>query len=273
MSPRDLEPAIRKVLTAPGVDLNLISAKAVRKRLQAIDPSLTHEWMKENREAIDAIIGEIFQSVNAEVSASVSGDTNGAYEDEDADGAADEGEGEEESEDSPKRPAKKRQKKNGQEKSDAEYARQLSNELNSRSRSSRNAAGKSKVNTGRKSGSGKREKPLTADTVDSGEDGSDADSTVGKKRKARGGGGAKGGFSKEYNLSKPLAALLGVERLSRPQTVKQLWDYIKGKELQDPKNKKVIVGDEKFRAVFGQARLDMFQMNKLLGDHLRADGE
>ena len=68
------------------------------------------------------------------------------------------------------------------------------------------------------------------------------------------------------NRSEPLVALLGVERLSRPQTVKQLWDYIKGNDLQDPNNKKIIVGDEKFRAVFGQARLDMFQMNKLLGE-------
>ena len=201
MIPRDLEPAIRKVLTAPGVDLNQISAKAVRKRLQALDPSLTYEWIKENREAIDVIIGEIFQSVNEAASASGSVDANGVHEDADAEGAAEEGvEGEGELGGSPKRPAKKRQKKNGQEKADAEYARQLSNELNSRSRSARNAVGKSKPNAGKKGGTGKKRKPLTADTVDSGEDGSDADSTVGKKRKARGGGGAKGGFSKEYNL-------------------------------------------------------------------------
>lgn len=202
MIPRDLEPAIRKVLTTPGVDLNLISAKAVRKRLQALEPSLTYEWMKENREAIDTIIGEIFQSVNEAASASGSGDANGVHEDADAEGTAEEeGDGEEELESLPKRPVKKRQKKKkGQEKSDAEYARQLSNELNSRSRSSRNAIGKPKTNAGKKGGSGKKRKPLTADTVDSEEDGSDADSTVGKKRKSRGGGGAKGGFSKEYNL-------------------------------------------------------------------------
>jgi len=201
MIPRDLEPAIRKVLTTPGVDLNLISAKAVRKRLQALDPSLTYEWMKENREDIDTMIAEIFQSVNEAASVSGSGDANGVYDDASAEGAAEEeGDGEEEVGSSPKRPAKKRHKKNGQEKSDAEYARQLSNELNSRSRSVRTVAGKSKTNAGKKSGSGKRKKPLTADTVDSGEDGSDADSTVGKKRKSRGGGGAKGGFSKEYNL-------------------------------------------------------------------------
>jgi len=68
-----------------------------------------------------------------------------------------EGEGEEELESSPKRPAKKRQKKrNGQEKSDAEYARQLSNELNGRQRSSRSTIGKPKSNVGRKGGPGKR---------------------------------------------------------------------------------------------------------------------
>ena len=201
MTPLDLEPAIREILTAPGVDLNQISAKAVRKRLQAQDPSLTYGWMKENREAIDAIIGEIFLSVNEAPSVSGSVDANGVHEDADAEGVIEEeGEGEEELESSPKRPAKKRQKKNGQEKSDAEYARQLSNELNSRSRSSRNAAGKPRANAGKKGGSGKKRKPLTADTVDSDEDGSDLDSTTGKKRKSRGGGGAKGGFSKEYNL-------------------------------------------------------------------------
>ena len=198
MIPRDLEPAIRKILTAPGVDLNSISAKAVRKRLQALDPSLSYEWVKENREAIDSIIAEIFLGVNEAASASGSGDANGMHEDADAEGAAEE-EGEEELEDSTKRPAKKRHKKNGQEKSDAEYARQLSNELNSRSRSSRSTVGKSKTNTEKKT-PGKKRKPLTADTVDSDEDGSDAGSTVGKKRKSRGGGGAKGGFSKEYNL-------------------------------------------------------------------------
>ena len=196
MIPDDLEPAIHKVLTAPGVNLNQISAKAVRKQLQALDPSLTHEWMKENRQAIDVIIAEIFQSVNESASVPGSGDANGVYED--ASAEVEGGDGEEELESPSKRPAKKRQKQNGQEKSDAEYARQLSNELNSRSRSSRTAVGKSKTNVGRKAGSGKKRKHLTADTVDSEEDGSDAGSTVGKKRKAR--GGAKGGFSKEYTL-------------------------------------------------------------------------
>lgn len=201
MNPSDLEPAIRKILTAPGVDLGVITAGAVRKRLEAVVPSLTSEWMKENKKATNAVIKEIFQSVNEPASASSSGDTNGVHEGI----AGEDGEGEE-LDGSVKLPAKKRQKKTGQEKSDAELARQLSNELNGRQRSSRKSVGNSKTNASRKGSSSKskRKKPLTADTVNSDEGGSDVDSAVGKKRKSRGGGGggggAKGGFSKEYNL-------------------------------------------------------------------------
>lgn len=54
-------------------------------------------------------------------------------------------------------------------------------------------------------------------------------------------------------------------RLSRPQVVKQLWAYIKAHELQNPANKRQIVCDAGLRAVFGAERIDMFQMNKVLG--------
>jgi upstream activation factor subunit UAF30 len=66
-------------------------------------------------------------------------------------------------------------------------------------------------------------------------------------------------------LSEPLAALLQINKLSRPQVVKQLWDYIKGNELQNPSNKREIVCDPGFRAVFGVDKIDMFKMNKVLG--------
>lgn len=65
--------------------------------------------------------------------------------------------------------------------------------------------------------------------------------------------------------SEPLAALLQIEKLSRPQVVKQLWDYIKGNELQNPSNKREIVCDTGFRAIFGVDKIDMFKMNKVLG--------
>lgn len=50
--------------------------------------------------------------------------------------------------------------------------------------------------------------------------------------------------------------------------VKKLWEHIKANDLQDPKDKRQIVCDEKMQAVFKQARVDMFRMNKDIGSHL-----
>ena len=57
-------------------------------------------------------------------------------------------------------------------------------------------------------------------------------------------------------------------QLPRPQVVKKLWEHIKANELQDPSDKRQILCDEKMYAVFKQAKVDMFQMNKLVGNHL-----
>jgi len=57
-------------------------------------------------------------------------------------------------------------------------------------------------------------------------------------------------------------------QLSRPQVVKKLWEHIKANDLQDPKDKRQIICDEKMTAVFKQAKVDMFQMNKHIGNHL-----
>ncbi|KAK4689257.1 upstream activation factor subunit UAF30, partial [Tremellales sp. Uapishka_1] len=95
--------------------------------------------------------------------------------------------------------------------------------------------------------------------------GEDEDDGEGGKKK-RGGGGA---FNKEMLLSDALRELTGEERLSRPQTVKRLWEYIKGNELQDPADKRYIRCDERMKRVFHTDRLHMMTMNKYLGDHLR----
>ena len=59
--------------------------------------------------------------------------------------------------------------------------------------------------------------------------------------------------------------MLNVPKLSRPQVVKQLWVYIKENELQNPENKREILCDVNLRAVFGVDKIDMFRMNKVLG--------
>ncbi|PYD20640.1 hypothetical protein DND58_30965, partial [Pseudomonas syringae pv. pisi] len=63
------------------------------------------------------------------------------------------------------------------------------------------------------------------------------------------------------------------ERMSRPQVVKQIWTYIKANNLQDQLDKRKIHCDEKMRNLFKKLLVGMFEMNKLLGDHMYKDGE
>jgi len=50
--------------------------------------------------------------------------------------------------------------------------------------------------------------------------------------------------------------------------VKKLWEHIKANELQDPSDRRQILCDEKMSAIFKVNKVDMFQMNKLIGNHL-----
>ena len=72
---------------------------------------------------------------------------------------------------------------------------------------------------------------------------------------------------KPLGLSEPLSAMLGATTLSRPQTVKQIWNYVKERDLQDPNDKRQIRCDEAMQAVFKQPKVHMFTMNKLLAAH------
>jgi upstream activation factor subunit UAF30 len=75
-------------------------------------------------------------------------------------------------------------------------------------------------------------------------------------------------------LSAPLSSLLnGETTLSRPQTVKKIWEYIKGNNLQDPNDGRIIICDDALRAVFKTDKVHMFTMNKLLGQNLYAAEE
>ena len=69
-------------------------------------------------------------------------------------------------------------------------------------------------------------------------------------------------------LSSQLAALVNETQLSRPQTVKKIWEYVKARDLQDPSDKRHILCDDALRAVFKSDKVHMFTMNKLLANHL-----
>ncbi len=79
----------------------------------------------------------------------------------------------------------------------------------------------------------------------------------------------KTGIQPALQLSKELAALLGEEKLSRPEMIKKTWEYIKQHNLQDPKNKRHIVPDAKLAKIFGSKEpVDMFKLSGLLNKHL-----
>ncbi|KAI9460000.1 SWIB-domain-containing protein [Boletus coccyginus] len=257
-----LEGPITRILTAPGTDLSTISAKRVRKALLE-DPQyahlrLTSEVLQIRREDVNQTIARIFELVSRAAS------TEGGEGEEQppTEPSEDAGEGEDDDDNAAttkSSPRKKRgMKKKSVEESDAVLARKLSAEINGRSR--RGAASSTAARASSSPRKAKQKPKKSAETVDS--DGEDGEPKP-KKRNA-----AKGGFAKEYTLSVPLSAVLAVERLSRPQVVKKLWEYIRENELQNPLNRKEIVCDDALRAVFAVDKIDMFRMNKVLGQHL-----
>lgn len=80
---------------------------------------------------------------------------------------------------------------------------------------------------------------------------------------------ANAAFMKPMTISAELAAVVGKGPMPRSEVVKKLWAYIKGKKLQDEKNKRDINADEALKVVFGgKAKVNMFEMTKLVSKHL-----
>lgn len=77
-------------------------------------------------------------------------------------------------------------------------------------------------------------------------------------------------FMKALTPSSALAEVVGKNPLPRTEVVKKLWQYIKKQDLQDPKNKRNIIADEKLKPVFGGKKsVSMFEMTKLVSQHLK----
>lgn len=75
---------------------------------------------------------------------------------------------------------------------------------------------------------------------------------------------------KPMNLSSDLEAVVGPGPMPRSQVVKKLWEYIKKHDLQNPKNKRNILADEKLKAIFGgKGEVTMFEMTKLVSAHIK----
>lgn len=73
---------------------------------------------------------------------------------------------------------------------------------------------------------------------------------------------------KPYNLSAELEAVVGKGPMARGQVVKKIWEYIKKNDLQNPKNKRNILADDKLMPLFGKKEVTMFEMTKLVSGHM-----
>ena len=95
-------------------------------------------------------------------------------------------------------------------------------------------------------------------------------------RGAAKGGAAKTGrapnpaFMKPMQPSAELGAVVGNNPMPRSEITSRVWAYIKKNGLQDQTNRRQINADDKLRPVFGgKANVSMFEMTKLVNNHLR----
>lgn len=77
-------------------------------------------------------------------------------------------------------------------------------------------------------------------------------------------------FMKPWKLSADLEAVVGKGPMARSEVTKQIWVYIKANNLQDPKDKRTILADEKLKKVFGVDKVGMLKMAGLISKHLSA---
>lgn len=76
-------------------------------------------------------------------------------------------------------------------------------------------------------------------------------------------------FMKPLQPDAVLAEIVGKKALPRTEITKKLWEYIKKHNLQDPANKRDIIADDKLKALFGgKKKVNMFQLTKLVSEHI-----
>ncbi len=86
--------------------------------------------------------------------------------------------------------------------------------------------------------------------------------------KRRGGGAA---FMAPVTPDAVLAPVVGDQPRPRTEIVSRLWAYIRNRGLQDKVNRRMINADENLARVFGgRSQVSMFEMTKLVNEHLQA---
>ncbi len=68
-----------------------------------------------------------------------------------------------------------------------------------------------------------------------------------------------------FNLTAPLAEVVGSQTLSKGGCIKSVWKYIKANNLQDPNNGRSILADSKLKELFaGQSKIDMMKISSFI---------
>jgi len=130
-------------------------------------------------------------------------------------------------------------------------------------RSTRNGA-KRKSNTKKTKTSKKRKTNDEEETENNNENGETGEQPPKKTPKKR-----NSGLAKPAILSESLATFLETdEPMPRTEVVKRLHAYIKEHNLQNPKDRRIILFDQKLQDVFKRKTTDFFKLNKLLSKHV-----
>jgi chromatin remodeling complex protein RSC6 len=80
--------------------------------------------------------------------------------------------------------------------------------------------------------------------------------------------GKTNALQKPVQLSGELEAVIGKGPMTRAQVTSKIWEYIKGKDLQDSKDRRQINPDDKLSSVIGKDQISMFKMTAAVSKHL-----
>jgi upstream activation factor subunit UAF30 len=75
-------------------------------------------------------------------------------------------------------------------------------------------------------------------------------------------------FMKAMTPSPSLAAIIGEKPVPRTEVTKKVWEYIKKNNLQDSAKRTMINADAKLKEIFRRGQVSMFEMTKLINNHL-----
>lgn len=80
--------------------------------------------------------------------------------------------------------------------------------------------------------------------------------------------GKNNALQKPVTLTPELENVVGKGPMTRAQVTSKVWDHIKGNDLQDAKDRRMINPDDKLGAVIGNEQISMFKMTAAVSKHL-----